>query len=110
MEFTTTDFEREPILQYTHEGVSPSTSCDEQKQPFLQGMEKVVKKLDSMKIELEIISVDELEHKLKIVKICITSLNKPYTFDRPSTINLPSRGSICFIQENVRRTRMGHGK
>jgi hypothetical protein len=29
VEFTTTDFEGEPIPQYTHEGVSPSTPCDE---------------------------------------------------------------------------------
>ena len=47
-------------------------------------MEDLVKKLDSMKIELETISVDELEHKLKIVKRCITSLNKPYIFVRPT--------------------------
>jgi hypothetical protein len=73
-------------------------------------MEELVKKLDSMKIELETMSVDELEHKLKIVKKCITSLNKPYTFDRSSTISLPSRGSIYSIQENVKRTHMGHRK
>jgi hypothetical protein len=69
-----------------------------------------VKKLDSMKIQLETMSVDELEHKLKIVKRCIISFNKPYTFDRSSTISLSSRVSIYSIQENVRRTRIGHGK
>jgi hypothetical protein len=73
-------------------------------------MEELVKKLDSMKTELEIMSVDELEYKLKIVKKCITSLNEPYIFDKPSTISLPSRGSVYFIQENVRQTRMGHEK
>jgi hypothetical protein len=31
MEFTITDFEGEPIPQYTHECVSPSTLFDEQK-------------------------------------------------------------------------------
>ena len=50
-----------------------------------------MKKLDSMKIELETMSVDELEHKLKIVKRCITSLYELYTFDRSYTISLPSR-------------------
>ena len=73
-------------------------------------MEELVNKLDSMKIELETISVDELKHKLKIVKRYITLFNEPYTFDKPSTISLPSRGSIYSIQENIRRTRMGHGK
>ena len=73
-------------------------------------MKELVKKLDSIKIELETMSVDELELKLKIVKRCITSFNEPYTFDRPSIISLPPRGSIYSIQENVRRTRMGHGK
>ena len=90
--------------------VSLLTPCDKQKQLFLQGMEELVKKLDSMKIELKTISVDEHEHKLKIVKRCITSLNKPYTFDRPSTINLPSRGFIYSIQENIRRIHMDHGE
>ena len=77
VEFTTTDFDGEPIPQYTHEDVSPSTPCDEEKQLFLQSVEEMVKKLDSMKIGLETMSVDELEHKLKIVKRCITSLNEP---------------------------------
>ena len=110
VEFTTTDFEGELIPQYTHEGVSSSTSCGKQKQLYWQGMKKWVEKLDSMKIELEIMSVDELEHKLKIVKTCITSLNEPYTLNIFSTIRLPSRGSIYSIQENVRRTRVGHEK
>ena len=74
------------------------------------GMEELVKILNSIKIELETMSVDELEYKLKIVKRCITSVNEPYTFDRHSTISLPSRGSIYSIQKNVRRIRMGHGK
>ena len=107
-EFTTTDFEGKPILQYTQKDVSLSTPCDEQKQLFLQGMEELMKKLDSMKIELETMNVDELEHKLKIVKRCITSLNEPYTFDRPYTISLPLRNFIYIIQKNVRRTRMGY--
>ena len=67
-----------------------------------------MKKLDSMKIELETMNVDEMEHKLKIVKRCITSLNEPYTFDRPYTISLPLRNFIYIIQKNVRRTRMGY--
>ena len=69
-------------------------------------MEELVKKLDFMKIELETMSVDELEHKLKIMKECIASLNKPYTFNRYFTINLPSRVSIYYIQKNIRLTRM----
>ena len=55
-------------------------------------------------------NVDELEHKLKMVKRCVSSLNEQYTFDKLSTISLPSRGSIDSIQENVRRIRMLHGK
>ena len=110
VKFTTTDFEGELIPQYTHEGVSSSTSCGKQKHLFWQGMENLVEKFDSMKIELEIMSVDELEHKLKIVKRCITSLHEPYTLNILSTISLPSRGSIYSIQKNVRQTRVGHGK
>ena len=110
MKFTWTDFEGEPISQYTHEDVSRSTSCDEQKQLFLQGMQELVKKLDSMNIELETISVDELEHKLNIVKRCIKSLNESYTFDRHSTISLPSRWSIYSIQKDVRQTHISHEK
>ena len=30
VEFTTTGFEGKPIIQYTHENVSPSAPCDEQ--------------------------------------------------------------------------------
>ena len=70
VEFTTTDFEGEPIHQYTHEDVSPSIPYDKQKQLFLQGMEELVKKLNYMKIELETISVDKLKHKFVSPKWC----------------------------------------
>ena len=43
VEFTTTDFKGERIPQYIHEDVSPSTSCNKQKQLFLQGTEELVK-------------------------------------------------------------------
>ena len=36
--------------------------------------------------------------------------SKPITFERPSTIDIFWRESIASIQENVRRTRMGHGQ
>jgi ribosomal protein S27E len=54
---------------------------------------------------------EEKNHKIHVLKSFLASLSQPFTFERPSTIDLPRRGSsIAEIQENVKRTRMGHGK
>jgi hypothetical protein len=49
-------------------------------------------------------------HKIHVLKSFLASLSQPFTFERPSTIDLPHRGSSIEIQENVKCTRMGHGK
>ena len=53
---------------------------------------------------------EEMKRKLQALQVCIVTFLEPYSFERPKTIDLPLRGSISFIQENVKRIRMGHGK
>ena len=49
-------------------------------------------------------------HKTHTMRTFIDSFSEPITFKRPFTIDIPRCGSIASIQENVRRTRMGHGQ
>ena len=46
----------------------------------------------------------------QVLQVCLTSLLEPSSFEKPSMISLPKRGCISSIQENMKRTRMGHGK
>jgi hypothetical protein len=53
---------------------------------------------------------EEVKYKIDIMKQCVHSMTGPFTFEQPSRITLPSKGSISTIQENVRHTRMGYGR
>lgn len=47
---------------------------------------------------------------MDIVQRFLTSLSEPFTFARPSTIDLLVWGSIAVTQENLKRIKMGHKK
>lgn len=66
--------------------------------------------LQSVKTSIGDHTEDEKKHKVQVLQKFLTSFSEPFTFERPATIDLPRRGSISVIQENVKRTRMGHGK
>jgi hypothetical protein len=67
--------------------------------------------IDSLcRVSLQDHNEEEVRRIHKVLQVCLTSLLEPSTFDRPNVISLPKRGSIASIQENVKRTRMGHGK
>ena len=51
---------------------------------------------------------EEVLYKIEIGIKFLASFKEPFTFDRPQIVDLPSRGSIASLQENVQRTRMGH--
>lgn len=53
---------------------------------------------------------EEVRRKFQALQACFRILSEPPTFERPNTITLPLRGSIASVQENVKRTRMGHGR
>ncbi len=53
---------------------------------------------------------EEVKRKCQALQACLGILLEPSNFERPNTITLPLRGSIASIQENVKRTRMGHGR
>jgi len=70
-------------------------------------MENVLQQLKSNTGEY---GAEEMKNKIDIMRACMNSITEPFTFARPSPIVLPSKGSILSIQENVQRTRMGHGR
>jgi len=53
---------------------------------------------------------EEMKYKMDAIKGCLQFITEPFTFERPSRITLPSKGFIAPIQQNVQRTRMGHGR
>lgn len=54
--------------------------------------------------------IEEAQQKEDVLQRIVESMSMPFTFPRPPTIDLPVRGSIAHLQENVQRTRMGHGQ
>ena len=60
------------------------------------------------KISLDVDNEEEMKHKLQSLQACIAIFLEPLSFERPKTTDLFLRGSISSIQENVKRTRMGH--
>lgn len=66
--------------------------------------------LESLKDSIDNYSEIEKQQKQQLVQNFIASCLEPTTFERPSLINMPRRGSISSQQENVQRTRMGHGQ
>jgi hypothetical protein len=63
-----------------------------------------------VRYSIENYSEEEVKCKMDIVRTFLTSLVEPFSFERPTTIDLPLRGFIAGIQANVKHTRMGHGK
>lgn len=66
--------------------------------------------ISQVRSSLQDYTLEEVEQKKEILQRFMTSLSEPFTFVKPTTIDLPRRGSIAIIQENVKRTRMGHGQ
>lgn len=54
-------------------------------------------------------STNENKHKLQIFQRFLTFGVEPPTFQRPSMIDLPIKGFNSIVQDNVKRTKMGHG-
>jgi hypothetical protein len=73
-------------------------------------LEEAQAKLQEVRCSIQNYSKEEVKYKMDVVRTFLTSLAKPFNFERPPTINLPLRGSIASIQANVKRIRMGHGK
>lgn len=55
-------------------------------------------------------SEDEKKYKLQVLQGFLTSVVEPPTFQRPNMIDLPIRGSISIVQDNIKRSRMEHEK
>jgi hypothetical protein len=75
---------------------------------MLGGAEALVQLVKS---SIGVYSTEEKKYKIHVLECFLASLSQAFTFERPNSINLPRRGSsIAKNQENVKRTRMGHGK
>jgi hypothetical protein len=48
--------------------------------------------------------------KTHMMRTFLEIFSESITFERPSTIDIPRRGSIASIQKNVKRRRMEHGQ
>ena len=89
------------------EPIEEGTSNDAMREKVLHSLSK----LDSLcRASLDVDNEEEMKRKLQALEACIATCLEPSSFERPMTIDLPLRGSISSIQENVKRTRMGHGK
>ena len=77
---------------------------------FFNALNDIQKLVEKERSCVEHYYVEEMMHKTHIMRSFLDSFLEPITFERPSTIDIPLRGSIASIQENVRRTRMGHGQ
>jgi hypothetical protein len=95
-----------PIVDMTTEFVEN----DDQQRGLLDVLVEAETMIQELRSSIQTYSEEEVIHKKNLVQKFLTSLSEPFTFERPSTIDLPLRGSIASIQENVKRTRMGHGK
>ena len=62
------------------------------------------------KDSLDVDNKEEMKRKLQALQACIATYLELSSFEGPKTIDLPLRGFISFIQENVKRTRLGHGR
>jgi hypothetical protein len=89
------------------EPIEDATSNDAMREKMLNSLSE----LDSLcKASLDVDNEEEMKRKLQALQACIATFLEPSSFERPKTIDLPLRGSIASIQENVKRTRMGHGR
>ena len=87
-----------------------TAGCDTEKGDLLQVIDEMESTLQEVKSSIGTYGKEEAKYKIEMIKACMQSLMEPFTFQKPSRIMLPSRGSILSIQENVKRTRMGHGR
>lgn len=97
-----------PII--TDVGVEESSASQEADAKLLTAITEVEALLQNTKASIGDYTDDEKEHKVQVLQSFLTSFSEPFTFQRPATIDLPRQGSISIIQENIKRTRMGHGK
>jgi hypothetical protein len=59
--------------------------------------------LDSLcTASLDVDNEEEMKRKLQALQACIPTFFEPSSFERPKIIDLPLRGSIFSIQENVK--------
>ena len=107
----------DPIIETTVEDAyneiltnESTAGCDIEKGDLLQVINEMESTLLEVKSSIGTYGKEEAKYKIEMIKACMQSLMEPFTFQKPSRIMLPSRGSILSIQENVKRTRMGHGR
>ena len=90
--------------------VEESSVLDEAGAKLHTTIEETEALLQNVKASIGEYTENEKKHKVQLLQNFLTSFSEPFTFHRPAIIDLPRRGSISVIQENVKRTRMGHGK
>ena len=107
----------DPIIETTMEDAyheiltnESTAGCDTEKGDLLQVIGEMESTLVEVKSSIGTYGKEEAKYKIDMIKACMQSLMEPFTFQKPSRIMLPSRGSILSIQENVKHTRMGHGR
>ena len=107
----------DPIIETTMEDAyneiltnESTTGCDTEKGDLLQVIGEMESTFVEVKSSIRKYGKEEAKYKIDMIKACMQSLMEPFTFQKPYRIMLPSRGSILSIQENVKRTRMGHGR
>ena len=94
-------------LSQENEPMEDASSTNAMREKILN----LLSELDSLyKASLDVDNEDEMKRKLQALQACIATFLEPSSFERLKTIDLPLRGCISSIQENVKRTRMGHGR
>jgi len=89
--------------------VGESSVCNEDCAKLLLGYEELQNLARSGRASIGDYNADEIRHKLQLLQSFLKSFSRPFTSQRPATINLPRNGAnVSIIQEHVTRTRMGH--
>jgi hypothetical protein len=77
---------------------------------FLNALEDIQKLVEKERSCVENYCEEEIMCKTHMMRTFLDTFSEPITFERPSTIDIPRRGSIASIQKNVKQTRMAHGQ
>lgn len=75
---------------------------------FLNILDDIQKLVEKERILCWILLWKKMVHKTYIMRTFLNSFSEPITFKRPSIIDISRHWFIASIQENVKRTRMGH--
>ena len=77
---------------------------------FLNALGDIQKLVEEERSCVEHYYEEETMRKTNMMRTFLETFLKPTTFERPSTIDILRRRSIANIQENVKRTSIGHGQ